>query len=119
MSEPVKPARGIEPERRVSERRAKERRASERRAAAEAKAAGGKNLPVPVGPPAPAAPAEPEPSGGYAAFAAQLLGQKGQKRGLKGGPPVLEEARSAYLETEWSGPGDRRTRAGRFTKTEI
>ena len=50
---------------------------------------------------------------------AQVLGQTGQKRGLKGGPAVLDQAKAAYLETEWSGPADRRIRAGRITKTEI
>ena len=47
-----------------------------------------------------------------AGFAAQLLGSGGQRRGLKGGPPVLAEARSAYLRTEWSGTADRRPPAG-------
>lgn len=52
-------------------------------------------------------------------FAAHVFGQPGRKRGLKGGPPVLQQARAAYLEAEWSGPNDRRTRAGRITKTEV
>ena len=39
-------------------------------------------------------------------------------RGLRGGPKVLEAARSAYLEAEWSGPNDRRARTGKITKTE-
>ena len=55
----------------------------------------------------------------FGAFAAQMLGQGGQKRGLRGGPETLEQARSTYLETEWSGPADRRPRPGRITKTEI
>jgi hypothetical protein len=54
-----------------------------------------------------------------AAFAAQLLGQGGQKRGLRGGPETLDKARAAYLETEWSGPSDRRLRRGGITKTEV
>jgi hypothetical protein len=54
-----------------------------------------------------------------AAFAAQVLGQGGQKRGLRGGPETLEHARATYLETEWSGPSDRRIQTGRITKTEI
>jgi hypothetical protein len=57
--------------------------------------------------------------GGVAAFAAQILGQDGQKRGLRGGPETLDKARSSYLEAEWSGPADRRPPAGRITKTEI
>lgn len=43
---------------------------------------------------------------------AQLLGQDGEKRGLKGGGPVMDAAREAYLETEWSGEADRRLPAG-------
>lgn len=55
---------------------------------------------------------------GFTAFAAQLLGQPGQKRGLRGGPEVLGKARTAYLEAEYSGPGDRRIPTGKITKTE-
>jgi len=54
-----------------------------------------------------------------AAFTAQMMGQTGARRGLKGGPPVLKQARSAYLETEFSGPNDRRPPAGLLRKTEI
>ena len=54
-----------------------------------------------------------------ALFAAQVLGQKGQKRGLKGGPPVLDAARSTYLGAEYSGKRDRRPRVGKATQTEI
>jgi hypothetical protein len=53
------------------------------------------------------------------AFAAQVLGQSGQKRGLRGGPQVLDHARSAYLDAEWSGHADRRPPKGVITKTEI
>ncbi len=54
-----------------------------------------------------------------ATFTAQMMGQTGVRRGLKGGPPVLKQARSAYLETEYSGPNDRRPPAGLLRKTEI
>jgi len=54
-----------------------------------------------------------------AAFTAQMMGQTGARRGLKGGPPVLKQARSAYLETEYSGPNDRRPPTGLIRKTEI
>jgi hypothetical protein len=54
-----------------------------------------------------------------AAFAAQVMGQSGQKRGLRGGPETLDKARATYLVTEWSGPADRRPHPGRITKTEI
>ena len=74
---------------------------------------------VPVGPvtetpatPAPAAAADP-------AFSAQLMGQSGQKRGLKGGAPVLDAARSAYLGAEYSGPNERRPPTGKAKRTEV
>ena len=53
------------------------------------------------------------------AFSAQLMGQSGQKRGLKGGAPVLDAARSAYLGTEYSGSNERRPAAGAAKKTEV
>ena len=65
----------------------------------------------------PATTTAPQPKA--AAFDAQLYGQGGQKRGLRGGKPVLDHARAAYLETEWSGPTDRRPPKGMLTKTRI
>jgi hypothetical protein len=56
---------------------------------------------------------------GAAAFAAQQMGQKGQKRGLRGGPPVLDAARAAYLGTEYSGEAERRPPIGKAAKTDI
>jgi hypothetical protein len=52
-------------------------------------------------------------------FAAQLFGQDGQRRGLRGGAPVLEAARSAYLGAEYSGENDRRPTAGLIIKKAI
>ena len=52
-------------------------------------------------------------------FAAQMLGGSGQGRGLKGGAPVLQAARRAYLRTEWSGRGDRRALLGALGVTHI
>jgi hypothetical protein len=52
-------------------------------------------------------------------YAAQVMGQGGQKRGLRGGRETLDRARSTYLETEYSGPADRRIARGRITKTEV
>ena len=79
-----------------------------------------RSLPVVIEAPAAAGvpPAGPTATA-EAVFAAQLLGQEGQKRGLRGGPPVLDAARTSYAKTEWSGPADRRARAGRRTKTDI
>ena len=66
---------------------------------------------------------QPEPppprKSGFATFAAHLMGQTGQKRGLRGGQEVLDNARSTYLGTEYSGPADRRPKAGLIKKTEI
>ena len=77
---------------------------------------------VPVGEPATAEPESPEPrtaSEPDPVFAAQLLGQDGQKRGLRGGEPVLKAARSGYLASEYSGAKDRRPPVGRKGDTEI
>jgi hypothetical protein len=79
---------------------------------------GGTNLPVVIDQPEAATPPPPKQDG-YAAFAAHLYGQDGQRRGLRGGQPVLDAARAAYLETEFSGPADRRPPKGVLKKTEI
>ena len=102
------------PSRRIVARR---EGAAERRAGAH-----GQNLPAVIAAPAETArpPAQPPALATKPAiFAAQLLGQDGQKRGLRGGPETLDKARASYLGTEWSGPADRRPAAGRITKTEI
>ena len=52
-------------------------------------------------------------------YAAQLLGQEGQRRGLRGGAPVLSAARSAYLGAEYSGENDRRPPSGLIMKKAI
>lgn len=76
-----------------------------------------RNLPVVTGP---AVTHEPEqPADSASIFKAQLMGQDGQKRGLRGGPQVIGAAHSAYATTEWSGPVDRRTRKGGVKKTEV
>lgn len=64
-------------------------------------------------------PAPPPRKSGFATFAAHLMGQSGQKRGLRGGQEVLDSARSTYLGTEYSGEADRRPRTGLLKKTEI
>ena len=70
-------------------------------------------LPVPV---ISAKSAEPPPA---SPFEAQILGQPGVKRGLRGGPEVLNHARSAYLEAEYSGPDDRRPPRGVIARKDI
>jgi hypothetical protein len=62
--------------------------------------------------------AEP-PTDPSAAFNAHLMGQEGQKRGLRGGPAVLGAAKATYNKIEWSGPADRRARKGGAAKTEV
>ena len=76
---------------------------------------GASKLPVPVGP----ATSVPRPDNldAESAYAAQLMGQDGQKRGLRGGQPVLDAARETYSSVEWSGAQDRRRRQGRIAKT--
>jgi hypothetical protein len=68
-------------------------------------------LPVPV--------ANPLSDLSAASFTAQILGQPGQKRGLRGGDETLNLARSTYMDTEWSGRADRRLKRGRMTKTRV
>jgi hypothetical protein len=48
-----------------------------------------------------------------------MLGQDGQKRGLRAGQPAIDAARSAYSQIEWSGAQDRRRRSGRAAQTKI
>ena len=67
---------------------------------------------------APAATAAAKPYEPPTSAEAHLIAQSARVRGLRGGAQVLQSARSAYLETEFSGPNDRRLRAGRITKTE-
>ena len=75
---------------------------------------------VPVAPVEDASPASPAAApGADPAFSAQLMGQTGQKRGLKGGAPVLDAARSAYLGTEYSGSNERRPPVGKAKKTDV
>jgi hypothetical protein len=52
-------------------------------------------------------------------YAAQLIGQDGQRRGLRGGAPVLDAARSAYLGAEYSGENDRRPSSGLLVRKAI
>lgn len=59
--------------------------------------------------------ATPPPPG---AVGAQLLGER-PRRGLRAGPEVLEQARSTYLQNEFSGSRDRRPRKGLITRTDV
>lgn len=112
----------LDPTRPYGDRRQQDRRRADRpapdAAASPPNAAPASTLPVPAGGAQTHAHANPPPLDGQAAFAAQLLGQPGAKRGLKQ-PGTVETARSAYLETEYSGPADRRPPKGLIKKTAI
>jgi hypothetical protein len=118
MSERIDPIRGVTSDRRMWVRRDADRDGAPMPAPEDEGAAGAEaNLPAVVQPRAERH--DPRERNGFVAFVAQVLGQPGQKRGLRGGPETLERARSAYLETEWSGPHDRRIPRGKITETEI
>lgn len=117
MSERIDPVRAVG-DRRVWIRRDGDRDGAHASASEAPETSCEPGLPVVAAPPAPEQP-DPRERSGFVAFVAQVLGQPGQKRGLRGGPETLERARSAYLETEWSGPADRRPARGKITKTEV
>ena len=109
----------LDPTRPYGDRRRFERRREDREAPdAPAQGPAGSTLPVPVSGVHAHEHTSPPPLDGQAAFAAQLLGQPGAKRGLKA-PGTVETARSAYLEAEYSGPADRRPPKGLIKKTAI
>jgi hypothetical protein len=110
MTGPIDPVRAFE--RRQIRRRTED-------AARSAGADGGTNLPAIIEGAHAEDIADPPAAEGYSTFAAQMYGQTGQKRGLRGGQPVFDQARAAYLETEYSGPDDRRPSKGLLRKTEI
>lgn len=115
MTERVRPVGPVE----GRDRRSDQRREAERRAGSTSREL------VPVGDvvdvsPHPASPAAPAVSlDPAAAFSAQVMGQGGQRKGLKGGPPVLDAARASYLGAEYSGDKDRRPPTGGIRKTEL
>lgn len=114
MTDPVDPISG--------RRKTPDRRATRRRAEAGAPPPERRNAVVLAGAPVKhdrVERAAPGSDTAAAAFAAQLLGQPGAKRGLRGGPEVIDGARTAYLQTEFLGPGDRRRGKGRAAKTEV
>lgn len=98
-------------------RAARLRRAARAKAARNAAAGQEAGLPALQDPARTATPA-PEAPPSAAVFDAQLLGQDGQKRGLRAGPLAIGSASASYSRVEWSGSKDRRARKGRF-KTEI
>jgi len=100
----------------VSARRAARARAERTEEAFEPASA---NLPVPVEPIVAPRTFREERRRGAAEVSAQVIGQDGQRRGLRAGPSLLDIARDAYTRTEWSGRYDRRARKGRAARTEV
>lgn len=84
-----------------------------------AEASASSNLPVPVSPVIAPRSFRDERPRGYAEFAAQVIGQGGERRGLRAGAPLMDQARDAYNRTEWSGSYDRRARKGRTAREEV
>lgn len=116
MTDEVRP---VGPVQRRGDRREADRRAAERRAASASRALVPTDFPAePAGAPARPAPT-PAAEASAAAFAAQVIGQTGQRRGLKGGPPVLDAARSSYLGTAYSGASERRPKPGKASDTDV
>lgn len=76
-----------------------------------------RSVPTIYDPPKP--PAVGKPARLEAAFAAHILGQEGQRRGLRGGREILDGARTVYNRTEYSGAADRRAPKGGRAKTEV
>ena len=73
------------------------------------------NVSITVGPPnPPTSPTQPP-----ANLDAHLAAQEARVRGLRGGQYVLDAARSTYLQTEFSGPDDRRLHAGQITRKDV
>lgn len=116
MGDEIRP---VGPVQRRDERREADRRAAERRAASTSRDLVPTDFPADPAEP----PARPAPKAGTdaspAAFAAQIMGQTGQRRGLKGGPPVLDAARSTYLGNAYSGAAERRPKPGKASDTDV
>jgi len=77
------------------------------------------SVPVPVEPVIAPRSFKDDTRRGHSELSAQLMGQMGERRGLRAGAPLLDTARQAYNSVEWSGSFDRRARKGRQTRTDI
>ena len=119
MTDGVRPIPAIP----ATDRRTAERRSGQRRAPREATP--GKSLVVTEAPIDPAEPADRATTARdvnaapASAFAAQMIGQGGQRNGIRGGPTLMDAARSTYLGAEYSGEMDRRPPLGKASKTEV
>ena len=72
------------------------------------------SLPVPVAPARSIPPKTPITSA--ATIEAQL---EGERRGLRAGASVIDQAKAVYNKTNWSGAKDRRAPKGRTAKTDV
>ena len=86
---------------------------------ASASAAGPAEAPEAVAGAAPIPPGDLRPEHAAPAVSAQLMGQSDSAEGAAPAKSAARRAHNAYLEVEWSGPHDRRTRRGRIAKTEV
>ncbi|WP_372783425.1 hypothetical protein [Phenylobacterium sp.] len=109
MTSPIDPTRRSPPTRRSKASAADIIEELEGKAEAEAP-----NLPIPVSRARTIPPKTPVASA--AQIEAQLLGER---RGLKAGASVIDQAKVSYNRTEWSGSKDRRAPKGRAAKTKI
>ncbi len=73
------------------------------------------NLPVAVEPPR-TIPTGAARASGDTVIHAQVIGER---RGLRAGPTIHDEARVTYNSVEWSGAKDRRAPKGRNAKTDV
>jgi hypothetical protein len=109
MSSSVDPLRNAPGVRRTRKSAAENPGESQKAVAAETP-----NLPVPVGRARSVPPKSP--AVGAAALEAQL---QGERRGLRAGAALIDQAKVSYNQTQWSGSKDRRAPKGRAAKTEI
>jgi hypothetical protein len=73
-----------------------------------------------TGLPIPVSPARTIPPRTPVATAAQIEAQLiGERRGLRAGASVIDQAKVTYNRTEWSGSKDRRAPKGQAAKTKI
>jgi hypothetical protein len=68
---------------------------------------------------APVPPGGLDPEHAAPAVSAQLMGQSDSAEGAAPAKSAARRAARAYLEVEWSGRHDRRTRRGRIAKTDV
>ncbi|MBS0335190.1 MAG: hypothetical protein JSS35_20670 [Proteobacteria bacterium] len=111
MSFPIDPPRRSPPVRRAKK---VDRAQPEAGEDDEVDAAEAASLPVPVSPPR-AIPSS-HPATNPATIQAQIIGER---RGLRAGATIHDQAKVTYNRTEWSGKKDRRAPKGGSAKTDV